>query len=436
MIDVRGRASEKLNRARVELEVRRSLRPLITVAIAGLVGLAIAAYIASNLSPTFLASTHTVRFAVGDATGVIAGSQELRFKGIPVGVIKKVKLDGPQPVITANYKASYGPIYRDAKVQLRPSTPLMDTYLDVVDRGTPSAGVLKGDMPLASNRTQVSVNVADVLNVFKSDVRGHLANVLDNLGNGLQDRGAQLRAAVVQLTPLISVAGRISRQLASREATTKQLVHNTSALMATLARRDQDLRGMVLEAGSALSALKAGTPDLDATIRELPPTLDSLDNSFAAVRGVLGDVDETVTALSPVARRVPATLTTLRKLNDSAAPAVRALATPVRKLVPFSQSLQPLSNDLRTTVSSVLPHTPVLDRTVQDLVDCEKGIEAFFQYTASLGKFGDLRGPVPRGNLVAGIQSLSLPSPWESAPKSCAPGTAMGPGVPTEKDKH
>jgi ABC-type transporter Mla subunit MlaD len=436
MIDVRGRSSDKINRARVELELRRSIRPLMVVLMGAAIGLAITLYIASNLSPTFLSKTNTYRFAVVDATGVVPGSQEIRFKGIPVGVIKDVKLDGKEPVITGSFKRSYGPIYRNATAQLRPSTPLMDIYLDILDRGTPSAGKLGGDEPLASSQTRTSVNVADVLNVFRSNVRGHLGAVLDNLGHGLQDGGAQLRASIVQLTPLVAVAGKITAQIARRERATKRLVHNTSSLMGALAERDKDLRGMVNNAGSALSGLQSARPDLDATLRELPRLVAQTDTSMTSLGGVLGDVDGASVALRPVASRVSSALRTVRQLNGAAAPAVRALGVPVRKLVPFGESLRPLAAGLRTTATSLLPHTRVLNRTVQDLVDCEKGIKGFFQWTASLGKFGDARGPVPRGNLAAGVQSLSVSSPLETALPTCAPGTAMGPGIPTAKDKR
>jgi len=436
MIDVRSKITEHMSRARAERELRDSVRPLLVIVVGAVVGLAIAAYIASKVTPTFLRSTYTVRFAVDDATAVIPGNQEMRFKGIPVGVIKKVELKGSRAVITATYKAKYGRIYRNAKVELRPNTPLMDMSLDVVNRGTPDAGVLSGDEPLPAGRTRVTVNVDDVLNVLRSDVRSRLTDLLDNLGNGLQDRGAQLREAVVELTPLLDVAGRITHQIATRERITRELVHNTATLMSTLAERDKDLRGMVLTAGSALSALKQGTPDLAATLDVLPSTLERLNTSFAALRGALGDTNGAVRALYPVADQVPSALTALRELSTSAAPAIRALQRPVKALVPFSDALRPVSGDLRQSVDALLPQAPVVDRTSKTLAACEKGVQGFFQWTASLGKFGDLRGPVPRGNLVAGVQSLSVASPNEFALPSCAPGKPIGGRLPRPSDMH
>jgi ABC-type transporter Mla subunit MlaD len=436
MIDVRERTSEGLNRSRVELELRRSRRPLITVLVGAAIGLAITLYIAVHVDPTFLTSTYTARFAVDDATGVHPGSQEIRLKGIPAGVISGVQMVNGQPVITARWKTSYGRIYRNAQVQLRPNTPLMDMYLDVVNRGTPSAGVLSGSEPLPAAQTHTAVNVDDVLDVFKSDARERLAALLDNLGNGLRDRGAQLRAAVVALSPLLEVAGRVSNQVAERQAITSRLVHNTSVLMTALANRSADLRSLVSQGSAALSALQSGAPNLAATLQELPPALAQLTGTFAAVRGVLGDANGAIRSLYPVAGDVPAALTALRDLNTTGAPAVRALQQPVLQLVPFSEALPPVSSDLQSTVRGVLPQVPVLDRGTTDLVTCKPGLEAFFQDTASLGKYGDERGIAPRGNLVVGGQSFAVANPYEFRPQPCVPGAPLGSALPTSTDEH
>jgi virulence factor Mce-like protein len=436
MIDIHSRRSKRITRARLDLELSRARGPLAWIVAGALVGLGITGYIASKISPTFLSSSHTVRIAVRDATGVNPGRQELRFKGLPVGVIKKIQLVDGHPVLTAQYKAKYGQLYRDARLELRPATPLMDMYVDVLDRGTPDAGKLEGDQPLPASQTDVAVNVDEVLNIFRADARTRMSQLLDNLGNGLADHGARLRESLVELTPLVNAAGRITDQIAARDTMTKRLVHNTGQLMAALGDRDKDLRTLVDQGASALSALQQGAPDLAATIAALPPTLRQLDTSFAAVRGALPDVNNAVQALRPVSTQVSAALTALASLNHSAAPAVRALHRPIDKLVPLSAALLPVAQDLQRSLPILHRQIPPVSRTVNDLVTCKKGIEMFFQGTASLGKFGDARGPVPRGNLAAGVQSLSIPSPDEFALPQCVPGKPISGRVPTVKDFH
>jgi ABC-type transporter Mla subunit MlaD len=437
MIDVRNRRSERINRARLELELKRGARPAVVVAIGALIGLGCALYIGVHVSKTLLASTHEVRFAVADATGVVPGKNPVRYKGIPAGTITKVETLGTQPVLTVQIQDKYGQIYRNATAALRPNTALQDMYLDILDRGTPAAGVAKADNPVPASQTQTSVNLADVLDVFRADQRTRLRALLDNLGNGLQDRGAALRTAFVDAVPFLQVAGRISQQIAERRPMAKRLVHNVALLATELGRRDAELRRLVREGSVTLTTLQAGSGDLDKTLGQLPPTLSAIDSSFAAVRGVLGDVDGAVKSLYPVASHVPASLAALRRLNATASPAVSALQTPVRRLVPLAQALMPLTRSLSSAVTALRPQVGTFDLVTKRVAGCKRGIQGFFQWDASMSKYGDVRGPVPRGNVVAGPQATGLfASPDEYAPQACTPGKPIGGRVPTAADKH
>jgi ABC-type transporter Mla subunit MlaD len=218
---------------------------------------------------------------------------------------------------------------------------------------------------------------------------------------------------------------------------TQRLVHNTAALTTELGRRDKQLRRLLHDGGSTLTTLKDGSADLDATLGQLPPTLAAMDSSFAAVRGVLGDVNTAVGRLQPVADRLPASLAAVRRLNASAAPAVRALQSPVRRLVPFAQSLAPLAGRLSSAVTALRPQVGTIDLVTKRVAGCKRGIQGFCQWDASMSKYGDVRGPVPRGNVAAGAQSSgALTSPDEYAPQACTPGKPIGGRIPAPADKH
>jgi hypothetical protein len=124
-------------------------------------------------------------------------------------------------------------------------------------------------------------------------------------------------------------------------------------------------------------------------------------------------------------------------LNAVAGPAVKALESPVAHLVPFSQALLPDSTRLRTIVDALLPLVHTVNHTTQDLVACKTGVQGFFQWDASLTKFGDARGAVPRGNLALGATSSGLINdPNEFAPQACTPGTALGGAPATPASEH
>jgi phospholipid/cholesterol/gamma-HCH transport system substrate-binding protein len=368
---------------------------------------------------------------------VQAGINEVRFKGVPVGTIKAVEVRGAQPVLKVEIRKKYGKIYRDARAELRPNTALQDMFLDIVDRGHARAGVAQPDEPLAQSRTSAPVNIAEVLDMFGPSQRVRLRTLLDELGNGTADNGRALRQIFVTTAPFVDAAGRIARQLAARRPQVQRLVHNTAVLTTELGRRETQLRTL-LDAGAAtLSTLQESAPDLNATLNELPQVLSAVDTSFAATRQVIPDVDAAVKALDPVADELPSSLAGLRSLGAELRPALRALRTPVAKLVPLAQTLKPVSQDADRAVRALAPQTDTVDKVSKDLALCKTGVQGFFQWNASISKFGDSRGPIPRGNVVVGAQSSSLfNDPNEYAPQACTPGKVIGGRVPLPKDKH
>lgn len=437
-MEVRDYRTDRMNRARLTLEFKRAARSGIIVAIALVAGLLIALHVATQLGASPQTSRQAVAFRVSDATDVVARSDEVRFLGIPAGRIGNVSMHGSTPVITASFDTEYGHIYRNARAVVRPNTALQDMYVDIVDPGTPAAGLATAAHPLSVSQTDTSVNLDSVLNVFGADARASLRALLANLGNGLSDRGASLREGFVDAVPFIQVAGRLTRQLAERGPLVRRLVHNTALLTADLGDNQRSLRELISSGSATLTTLEQGSRNLSATLSALPPTLTDLRSSLTSVSGVLGDVDTAVRSLYPVAAMLPTSLTAVRRLSASASPAVRALQTPLRRLVPLARDLVPLSADLSSAVGRLLPQVGVVDRATRDLAGCRTGVQGFFQWNPSLAKYGDMRGHSPRGNVAVGAGSSGVfTGPFESATTACTPGDVPGMnGVVTLADEH
>lgn len=431
--DVRGRISEGVNRSRLKLEAKRAVRPLVVVLGGLAIGAVIGAWLLSHVAPTLLKNTYEARFAVRDAYGVLPEVDKVRYRGIPAGTITKLQREGTQVVLTAEIDRKYGPLFRDVRAALRPQTPLNDMYLDIVDPGSEKAGKLDGIA--AERQTDTSVKINDVLNTLETSERTRLAALLDNLGNGLEDGGRRLRAAVTQLTPFLESVAGVTDQLARRRTATKRLVHNVSVLTDELRRRDGHLRRLVRDGGATFGTLQAGSADLDATLRAIPGTFRELQTSFASVRGVLDDVDEAVTALDPVAEKLPASLASVRRLEPVLGDAVDDLQQPVQRLLPLTRALQPVADDLEGSLVALRPQAGSIEKIVNAVDGCLPGIRGFFQWNASLSKYGDARGPIPRGNLAIGVPDTGALATKREPGKSCAPGHAIGGRVPTPEDE-
>jgi hypothetical protein len=103
----------------------------------------------------------------------------------------------------------------------------------------------------------------------------------------------------------------------------------------------------------------------------------------------------------------------------------------------MAKLLVPVSGDLQTAITTLRPEAPTINKVTRGLADCKKGVQGFFQWDASLTKFGDARGAVPRGNATIGAGSnSSIASPFEFAPKACAPGAPIPGRLATAADER
>jgi phospholipid/cholesterol/gamma-HCH transport system substrate-binding protein len=435
MLDPRERMTEGVTRERLRMEARRSLRPTLIFGLGLIVTVAIVAFLIAQISATFGHKTRTVRFAAPTAFGVFEGFDEVRYRGVPAGTISKIERRGSQIVLVAKIRRQYGPIFRDARAELRPTTPLNDEFLDIVDQGHASAGEADPDEPLSRSQLKTSVSVPEVFDTFKADERAAFTKLLDQLGNGTADRGAALRAAFVQLVPFLQGAGELTRAVAVRRTATKRLVHNASILTDELGNREVALRRLVRSGAATLGTLQQGAGDLDRTLAELGPTFTELRDSLASVRGVLGDVDAGLRSLNPVADRLPGGLTAVRALNRDLVPTLRSLRTGIPPMTELVVSATTVLRNLTGAADALQPQVPVLSKLTRDLATCERGVIGFMHWNASLSKFGDWNGPVPRGNVVAGVPAISSSSPLREPHKGCTPGMPQR-GVITAEDER
>ena len=426
-MSIKQRLTDHVTAGRLRLEVQRAARPLAVVAAAFVATAFALSYIFGNVSGG--SDIREIRVAVADATGVVAGRSEVRV----LGITAKTHITDVEPragggaVLTLEVPRDLGAVHRDARLALRPNTPLQDMYVDVLDPGTPRAGELGGSEVLPIDRTATGVNVADVLQVLQPDVRADLGAMLRDLGGSLEDHGRTLRQAFVELMPFVRIADRVAAQVGRREAQTRRLVHSTTQLTAALGDRDAAVRRLAADGGATLDQLGRSAGDLERSLQALPITMERLDRSFTGVRAVVGDVDTAVTGLLPVADRLGPGLDAVRSLSGAAAPAVRALDEPVRRLRPLSRSLQPVATQLRSALDALAPQVPAVDRVITKVAGCGYAIQRFFHWTSSVFKLGDAHGPGPRADVTLGVESSgALRDPRNIRTTGCAPGLGKG----------
>lgn len=400
----------KVNVERLKLEVRRARTPFLIYLCLVTGGLGALYGILRN--QTFLRpwEDHVqVRAMVADAKGLVAGKQEVRIAGIKVGVVTETSLRDAQPMVTLALDEEHAPIYRDARLRLRPVTPLQDMYIDL-DRGTPAAGKLRADDVIPEAQTVSPVDVSRVLNTFDAETRDRLAVLLHEMGPALHDNGMQLRAAFVQAAPFLRAARRVTGAMDDRRAELRRLVSNFSRLTDTLAGHDDQLAALVRNGSATLGELAQRDVPLAATIAELPRVLSALDGAMIRLGGTRAQLDPALVALGPAAEQLRPGLQALGRLGRDALPAFTALEAPVGALRPMARTLRPTAAGLADALAALDRQAPAFDRITKQLLPCREMVRQFFSNTPSVGKFSNAISAYPRGDATFDVGSAGARS--------------------------
>ncbi|MCW2983853.1 MAG: hypothetical protein JWR63_1423 [Conexibacter sp.] len=341
----------------------RWLRPLIAVVGLTLVGLVCAGYVLvkERVSIPFR-STYDVSVQLASADGVAPGlGQPVLVSGVRVGVISAAEVVGGSARVVLQIKRDKLPrIYRDAAATLTPSTPLKDMQIDL-DPGTVRAGPAADGWTISSARTQVPVELADLLSALDGDTREYLSTMLASLGDGLTGRGPDLRHALVSFSATTGQLRTVSSELAQRRRAIARLVRDLAAVTRA-ASQDEELSSLVVAGRRTLAAVAGQDRALGASLRRLPQALRDGQTAVDDIAGLTDEAARTGTALAPVLRGLPDTLKAFTPF------AKQATATLRGSLRPLVREVQPVLRDAGPAVAAGLRMLPAVRRTAKILV--------------------------------------------------------------------
>lgn len=399
----------RINTDRLALELKRARGPFLILLV--LVGIASVAawYVFHKQEAQWpWQATRKYQVAFQDVKGVRPGQQQVRIAGVKVGLISGAKVSGKTAILTLSLNKRYGKLYKNARMRLRPVTPLQDMYVSIDTRGTTSAGEIGKKDVLGMQRTDSPVDISSVLNTFDTDTRSRLAQLTDDFGKGVGGHGEELRQAFASLAPFLRTANSLTGAMTDRRREIARVVDNLGRLTAAVNTRDQELTKLVRDGHTSVAELAAHDQTLASTLSELPRTMSQMRASFATLRDAETDVDPALASLRPVADKLQSGLKALEGLSDDATPSLKALSPAAKDLRPLATALQPTSTALKDAFTKLQPTAPRLDRVTQDLVPCRLSTTKFFQWTLSVFKFSDRNGAWPRGELVLGAPAFSL----------------------------
>ena len=341
--------------------------------------------------------------------------QAVNVAGVKVGTITDVELRDGRALVSMEVDPGELPrVYANARAVLQPVTPAKDLEVALFPGGKPARVISPGGtIPVA--RTDVPVDSDELTALLDRDTRDFLETLVSSGGDGLRDRGRDLRALLRALGPTSAQLEDIGAALADRRAALRRLVHNLAMLTRAAGAKDRELADVVEAANATVGALAGEDVALRQSIARLPGTLAAARRTLGRTPPFADELGRAVNALQPSARRLPSALRAARPLVDTAVPILRNRVRPfVRETIPLGRDLQPAIRDLNIQTPHLTSAFAVLQYVGNELGHNPPGDnEGFLFWTAwlfhnlsSAVSTEDAHGAAARGLALTSCESF------------------------------
>ncbi|MEA2663749.1 MAG: phospholipid/cholesterol/gamma-HCH transport system substrate-binding protein, partial [Candidatus Eremiobacteraeota bacterium] len=361
--------------------------------------------------------SYEVRIEMPTSQSLTSGkNQPVNVAGVRVGDVVRTSLREGRAIVTLSIDRGELPaVYRDARAQLRPNTPLKDMQIELFP-GRRAAGKLGEGGTVAVARTTVPVDSDDFTAALDADTRAYFQALVAASERGLRGRGRDLRAALRALGPTTEQLRQLGDGLAGRRRQLARLVHNLALLSRAAAAKDRELGTVVRAGATTLRAIAGQDAALRDSVSELPGTLSAARSSLVNATALADEVGPTLRALDPTARRLPRALRAADPLLRRFEPLVRTRLRPlVREAGPLVADLSPAIANLRFLSPHLKTSFAVFDYVANELAHNPAGSEegylfwlAWFAHNANSAlSTQDAHGPLIRGLALVSCSTVA-----------------------------
>ena len=328
-----------------------------------------------------------------DEASQLAVESDVRISGVSVGKVKAIELsDDGLADATIEIQPQYAPIPVNTQAILRQKTLLGETYVeltpgDAEDEMIPEGGDL--------NPAQVSdaVQLDEIFRAFDEPTRDAFRAWMVDAAGSLRGRGADLNAALGNLSPFAQSADDLLRILDSQRLAVGRLLDDGGQTFDAISERPGELRALIENTESVFSTTAARNEELREIFRALPTFLNESDLTLRRLERFAIETDPLVTQLRPAAREFSGTFLALRDVS----PDLEQFFTGLRPVIRRAQSG---FGALRTILDDDLP--PVLGRVDSYFDELIPVVDAVDRYKRQVTAF--------LGNVSAATNGASIPS--------------------------
>jgi phospholipid/cholesterol/gamma-HCH transport system substrate-binding protein len=414
------------------------------------------------VAATYLGFTKDIPFtkpfeidAVFESANSIKKGSPVRIAGVTVGKVASIEPygDADAAVVTMSVQDRGLPIHSDATAKIRPRIFLEGNFFVDLQPGTPQAPVFDSGDTIKITQTSTPVQLDQVLTALQAPTREDLRTILDELGRGLRIGAPSFNKAYDDIAVAERDTSIVNEAFLGTEPERDlpRLISGLARATEGLGRSEEALQGLVTDFSSVMGAFADESDNLQTTIRDLGPTLETTNVALDQINAALPPIRAFAVDILPGVRETPATLTAgfpwiaeTRKLlqPDELRGLARVLSPTSRDVAQFvdaSLKLFPEANDLALCATKTI--LPAGDLVVRDQFETGQPNFREFAYTlvglAGEGQNFDGNGGYVHFQPGGGGQTVAL---GESSPaplfSNVFPGTGTQPATPGKKPPY
>ena len=341
-----------------------------------------------------------------EAPGIAPGQgQEVRIAGVPVGEITEAEITGDgRARLTLSLEKRYGTVHANARAFLRPKSQLNEMYV-LLDPGGEPAKVLEPGSVIPLAQTTRPIQLDEVLSNLDERARAAGRIALEESDAALvrpRTIPPGLKAADATLLALRPVM----EALDTRREKISRLITAFADIATAAGEDDARLARMLDSARETLDALAARDAELDATLRQLPGFGDDLRTASGAVSELAGQLDPTLDGIKAASDRLPGALAGMSDVVDRLDRTVDLARPVVDGARPLVADLRPLLISARSALADTVAWSHRLDPVTGNLVEHLPDLAAFVYQGNSVFQLEDANGPILRGLVVLGADTI------------------------------
>ncbi|MEA2291906.1 MAG: phospholipid/cholesterol/gamma-HCH transport system substrate-binding protein [Solirubrobacteraceae bacterium] len=423
---------------------RRRSRSPVTIGAVALVVIVVAVFLGFTKDIPFT-RPFEVRAVFQSATSIRINSP-VRVAGVNVGKVKAVEAHDASDaaVVVLQIDKTALPLHADATAKIRPRIFLEGNFFVDLTTGSPGAPVLADGDTIKVTQTATPVQLDEVLTALQGDTRQNLKDVLAAFATALNskptaaqnrdaDPSARGQTAAESFNDAyndIPAAERSTAQVFEAFLGTQpdrdlsRLIDGAARTAEALTRHEGSLKDLITNFNTTMAAFASESGNLQASIRELAPTLRNANAALASLNAAFPPTRAFALEILPGVRETPATIKAAFPWMAQVSKLVsrQELRGVVEQLSPATADLSRLTDRALT----LLPQIDLASKCARDVIlptgdvkitdEFNNNVENYKEFFWSLvglsgeGQNFDGNGPYVRFQTGGGSQQISLGS--------------------------